>query len=216
MGLSASTPEITLPIPESPTKSSQDDALPSPTPRRGGKSTQLPISPGLQARMVELAREFRKEPTPSEGILWEMVRGKAPGARFRRQQPIGPFVVDFFCPESRLIVEVDGAIHAAQADRDRERQSLLEACGYHVLRLSASEVERSPRAALERIRGVMRPHRLTLSPLDEESAGNPAPTQSKSVEEPYHLNTTTPDQPTKRSTAPLSPRGRGDGGEGQR
>jgi very-short-patch-repair endonuclease len=60
--------------------------------------------------------------------------------KFRRQHPFGPFVVDFFCAERRLIVEVDGPIHAEQIDYDRERQSVLEACGYRVLRVSADAV----------------------------------------------------------------------------
>lgn len=114
--------------------------------------------------MVEVAREFRREPTRSEGMLWELVRGKQLGVRFRRQQPIGPFVVDFFCPAHRLIVEVDGAVHASQGERDWERQLLLEACGYRVLRLAAAEVERDPQGALGRIRTALTDSTRTATP----------------------------------------------------
>jgi len=56
--------------------------------------------------MTEVARGFRKAPTPSEAILWRALRGEAlDGRKFRRQQPIGPFIVDFYCSTERLIVE---------------------------------------------------------------------------------------------------------------
>jgi len=76
------------------------------------------------------------------------------GLRFRRQQSIGPYVADFFCAERRLIVEVDGAVHAGQREYDTERQGELEACGYRVLRLSATEVERDVTGCLARIRAA--------------------------------------------------------------
>jgi very-short-patch-repair endonuclease len=62
--------------------------------------------------MVEIAREFRKQPTKSEHILWGALRGKKlDGLKFRRQQPIGTFIVDFYNSAYRLVVEVDGPIH---------------------------------------------------------------------------------------------------------
>ena len=76
------------------------------------------------------------------------------GRRFRRQQPIGRFVVDFFCASERLIVEVDGAIHDQQREADAERQQILEALGYRVLRVSAELVETEIGVALERIRAA--------------------------------------------------------------
>jgi len=75
--------------------------------------------------------------------------------RFRRQQPIGPFIVDFYCPTHRLIVEIDGPIHDEQRDRDRERQALLEACGYRFLRVPAADVEHNlPRVREQIIRAL--------------------------------------------------------------
>lgn len=59
----------------------------------------------------------------------------------RRQQPIGSFVVDFYVPQSRLVIEIDGPVHALQRDRDRERQALLEELDLVFLRFSTSEVE---------------------------------------------------------------------------
>ena len=54
--------------------------------------------------------------------------------KFRRQHPIGPFVLDFCCVERRLAIEVDGEVHAAQRDRDAEREALLNAAGYRLFR----------------------------------------------------------------------------------
>ncbi|MBP1467702.1 DUF559 domain-containing protein [Candidatus Chloroploca sp. M-50] len=105
--------------------------------------------------MIEVARTFRKEPTGSEAILWNALRGKQLGGRkFRRQQPIGSFVVDFFCSEERLIVEVDGAIHANQIEADRARQELIESLGLRFVRVSAALVEQDLPRALEAIRAA--------------------------------------------------------------
>ena len=107
--------------------------------------------------MLHVARTFRKEPTASEDLLWQALRRKQLDSRkFRRQQPIGPFIVDFFCAGERLIVEVDGAIHELQRAADAERQSLLEAVGYRVMRFSADEVETNLPAVLTAIRTAWR------------------------------------------------------------
>jgi very-short-patch-repair endonuclease len=65
---------------------------------------------------------------------------KLSGLKFRRQHPIGPFVADFCCAHQRLIVELDGEIHASQRDRDVERTELLEGAGYVVLRFPNEQV----------------------------------------------------------------------------
>jgi very-short-patch-repair endonuclease len=115
--------------------------------------------------MLALAREMRREPTESERILWRGLRNRALGVKFRRQQPIGAFVVDFFCPDRGLIVEVDGPIHAEQVEYDRERQELLEACGYRMVRVSAESVVRELARVLKQITQALA---LPPSPLDGE------------------------------------------------
>jgi very-short-patch-repair endonuclease len=108
--------------------------------------------------MVEVAPQFRKQPTPSEAILWQALRGKQlDGRKFRRQQPIGPFVVDFFCPSERLIVEVDGPIHDQQRDADRQRQELLESLGLRFIRIAAADIETDLDATLATIRTALLP-----------------------------------------------------------
>ncbi len=113
------------------------------------------IPEALRRQMREVARQFRKAPTHGEARLWHTLRRKSlDGRKFRRQQPIGPFVVDFFCASERLIVEVDGPIHATQREADRARQHLLETLGLRFVRLSAEQVEHDLPAALAAIRNA--------------------------------------------------------------
>ena len=71
----------------------------------------------------------------AEKLLWERLRGRQlDGLKFRRQHPIGQCIVDFCCAEARLIVELDGGIHAVQRAWDAERTGMLEAQGYRVIR----------------------------------------------------------------------------------
>jgi very-short-patch-repair endonuclease len=110
----------------------------------------------LRRRMVGVARELRKRPTPSESILWAAIREqRLDGIRFRRQLAIGSFVVDFCAPSHKLVVEVDGAVHDAQVLRDAQRQELLESLGFKVVRLRADEVEQDLPSALSRIRAAL-------------------------------------------------------------
>lgn len=128
------------------------------------ESDRWVVSPALHKRATEIARRFRKEHTPSEAILWNAVRRKQlDGRRFRRQQPIGPFVVDFFCPSERLVVEVDGPIHDAQIELDRERQRLLESLGLRFVRLTAAQVETNLLSALGAIKAAFHKPMDTLS-----------------------------------------------------
>lgn len=109
--------------------------------------------PEIRRKMVEIAREFRKEPTKSEAILWEALRGKKlDGIKFRRQQPIGYFVVDFYNSIYRLVVEVDGLIHDNQVEADRARQDILEILGLNVLRVKSETVEKNLSHVLYEIR----------------------------------------------------------------
>ena len=94
-----------------------------------------------------LARRMRREMTQAELRLWLRLRNRAlAGFRFRRQAPIGSFVVDFFCAERKLVVEVDGEHHGFDAEvaRDATRQHWIEAQGHHVLRVSNHDVMTNP------------------------------------------------------------------------
>ena len=119
----------------------------------GGEGTdkwQVPLAQGQ--KMIEVARQFRKEPTLSEAILWQALRNrKLEGRKFRRQQPIGCFIVDFFCAAERLIVEIDGPIHESQKILDLQRQELLESLGLRFVRFSSHLVETNLPVALDTI-----------------------------------------------------------------
>jgi very-short-patch-repair endonuclease len=90
---------------------------------------------------IKQARALRKNMTAAERALWLRInRRQIASAKFRRQQTLGPYIVDFVCFEKRLIVEVDGGQHSEQIDRDQRRSAWLEAQGYRVLRFWNNEV----------------------------------------------------------------------------
>jgi leucyl-tRNA synthetase len=99
------------------------------------------ISKDTQHRIIEAAREMRQFPTRAEALLWEELRRKQlSGFKFRRQHIIYLFIVDFYCSEAKLVIEIDGGIHKAQADYDQYREDVLLTMGYKVLRFTNEEV----------------------------------------------------------------------------
>ena len=94
---------------------------------------------------LEIARTRRSDPTPAERHAWSLVRRRGLlGLKFRRQHILRGFIVDFYCPLLRLVLELDGAEHLlpTQAGYDAERTRLLEACGYRVLRVRNCDLSR--------------------------------------------------------------------------
>jgi very-short-patch-repair endonuclease len=84
---------------------------------------------------VDAARELRKRMTPAEEAAWVLLRDlRLARVKFRRQHPVGSFVLDFCCASLRLVIELDGAVHAVQSEDDQWRQRELEALGYRVMR----------------------------------------------------------------------------------
>jgi len=87
------------------------------------------------------ARRLRRDQTEAEDCLWQWLRGsRLEGWKWRRQVPVGPFIVDFLCLEAALVVEVDGGVHAERAQRDARRDAHLRARGLTVLRFWNREV----------------------------------------------------------------------------
>ncbi len=102
----------------------------------------MPHSPVREANKY-LARGMRQAMTGAELRLWLRLRNRGlEGYRFRRQAPLGPYIVDFFCPERKLVVEVDGDQHGFDAGRVRDaiRSRWLEAQGHTILRVSNNDV----------------------------------------------------------------------------
>jgi len=99
---------------------------------------------GASPGMLQLAGDLRRNMTNAEKMLWERLRNRqVDGFRFRRQHPIRDFVVDFFCYEAMLAIEVDGSVHLdlTQAEKDEERTYVLSQLGIRVIRVTNQEVE---------------------------------------------------------------------------
>jgi len=116
---------------------------------------------------TRIARALRRKETPAEKRLWSFLRGgKLDGLKFRRQHPIDRWYVDFACEQARLVVELDGGVHRldGQAERDEARTAAIEACGWHVLRLTNEAALFDTWAVLDAVRdaaklaGVVNPH----------------------------------------------------------
>jgi very-short-patch-repair endonuclease len=97
-----------------------------------------------------LARTFRKTPVLTERLLWKLLRDrKLGGVKFRRQVPIGPYIVDFLCFERRLIIEADGPHH--DPDRDAIRDVWIKQQGFRMLRFANAEVQNNTYGVLDAI-----------------------------------------------------------------
>lgn len=106
--------------------------------------------PPVSDQTRNLARRLRREMTSAERKLWTRLRRGSMGAKFRRQEPIGHYVCDFYCKEAKLIVELDGGghYHNDQAARDEGRTEFLAGLGFKVIRFSDSDVMRNPEGVL--------------------------------------------------------------------
>ena len=115
------------------------------------------VIPGQQVtkEKLERARELRREMTPAEKLLWEEVRAKKLGVRFRRQQIIEGFIVDFYCHKAALVVEVDGDIHDLQQEEDARREKVLREMGLRIVRFSNNEVFKNLSAVVGNIKELI-------------------------------------------------------------
>lgn len=110
---------------------------------------------GSTPEIEQAARKLRKNLTPAEALLWTALRNKQlEGLRFRCQHPVGNFILDFYCPSCKLVVEVDGKIHNKQTEYDDARTAKLAEYGYKVLRFSNEQVINDLPKVLAEIRRV--------------------------------------------------------------
>lgn len=133
---------------------------------------------GVTAVKVQRARELRRDMTPEERILWQALRRfRSRGYAFRRQQIISGFIADFYCHPARLVVEVDGGIHAQQPDYDTERDAIIAAHGLRILRIPNADIQHNLPAVLARITELLtprsegEPHSCLPFPAHGEGAG---------------------------------------------
>ena len=114
-------------------------------------------------RCISNARRLRSNLTDAESCLWKRLRSRQLlGIRFRRQAPIGKYVVDFISYEANLIIELDGGQHALQQAYDERRTAWLESQGFRVLRFWNHDVLQKMDAVLEVVCGLLTPPTLSL------------------------------------------------------
>ena len=173
----------------------KDIPSPQPSPRKRGEGATPPLPPAGEGKgeraLLKNAKKLRCNQTDAEQKLWYPLRAhRFLGLKFKRQKPLGRYIVDFICVEQRLVIELDGGQHAEQTAYDAERDNWLRSEGYTVLRFWNNEVMQELESVLEKVR-------LALSP-------GPSPASGRG-EGSYSLS-------------PLAGRGlgRGAGGEGWR
>jgi very-short-patch-repair endonuclease len=108
-----------------------------------GGQEDYPIYFGAGPELLRIAGDLRKSMTPAEKVLWERLRSKkVKGFRFRRQHPINDFIVDFFCYDAMLAIEIDGEVHGDdhQSERDKQRTIILKKLGIKELRFTNQQV----------------------------------------------------------------------------
>jgi very-short-patch-repair endonuclease len=116
---------------------------------------------------MEIAKYLRNNMTHSEKLLWDKLKGKQIcGLRFRRQHPIDLFIVDFYCHQVRLVIEVDGEIHDQQAEYDDGRSAEMEKFGIKILRFKNFEVENVIERVISEIESTVK-ERLKSPPLGD-------------------------------------------------
>jgi len=109
---------------------------------------------GERAQLLEYAKQLRSNQTEAEQRLWYYLRGKRlMGLKFKRQKPIGPYIVDFVCMEHKLVVEADGSQHGGRSDAKRD--AWFAAQGFTLLRFWNNEILEQTDMVLEQIRRVI-------------------------------------------------------------
>ena len=190
------------------------------------KDGRKPAFPGYQTAhsyaydlLKRFSKDNRRYATEAESILWNLLRGKQLGVRFRRQHPVEGYIPDFICLPCKLIIEVDGGYHylEGQPISDEERTVYLEAKGYHVLRFTNEEVIAAPEKVLSLIKDELNKrlnmaeqnnvlhHPTTPSQVNQNSLDPPTSGQSPRVASPSQVNQNSLDP----VGTPLLRRGRG-------
>ena len=119
-------------------------------------------------RKIRIARKFRRESTDSEALLWDILHDRMfLGLKFRRQYVVQGFILDFYCPDLRLAIEIDGSIHEGQREEDNWRQKILEQAEIVFFRIPSKRVERDMDSVLRELASFIK----TLLPLPLRDEG---------------------------------------------
>lgn len=114
---------------------------------------------------IKARQELRKNITPQELLLWKYLRRKNFNYKFKRQHSIGNFIVDFYCPTKKLIIEIDGGQHLDNQEADQERTWYFESLGLKVIRFWNNEVNKNITGVMMKIEEELKqPFRKTTSP----------------------------------------------------
>ncbi|MBP9732367.1 MAG: endonuclease domain-containing protein [Candidatus Magasanikbacteria bacterium] len=107
--------------------------------------------------LIDKRRKLRKNQTTAEHVLWQRLRRGQLGVKFRRQCSIGSFIVDFYCHELKLIIELDGWIHGEEEHREKDivRQQMLETQGYKIRRYKNEQIRYELKSVLQDIWNVV-------------------------------------------------------------
>lgn len=151
------------------------DLTPNPSPKERGEFSKKGIAQDhvfttdekSWSSLKEYARENRKNPTKAEDKLWQALRNKSTGHKFRRQHAIGKYIVDLVCIEKKLVIEIDGPIHNLQKREDQEREQILNDDGFRVIRFNNEDVLNNLNEVLVKIKSEL----STPSPLERGTGG---------------------------------------------
>ena len=125
----------------------------------------------MSDRMLANAKQLRSHMTEAEQLLWRELRAhRFQGWKFRRQQPLGPYIVDFVCMQARVVIEADGGQHNG-CERDRIRDAWLQQHGFNVLRYWNHDVVLQPDCVLDDIYRALSESPLSPTPLPRGERG---------------------------------------------
>ena len=169
----------------------------SPQARRWGE-----IQRQYTQQTLQNAQTLRETRTDAEGLLWHYLRDKQlDGYKFRRQQPIGPYIVDFACMPHKLLIELDGGQHAEQHAYDQKRDAFLREQGYTILRFWNNEIFEHCFEVLESILAALHHH----SPLEGESVSQGRQPAAEPVGGDELVGRPPPHQPSPHGSASATP-----------
>jgi very-short-patch-repair endonuclease len=155
-------------------------STPSPLAGEGGARR---AAVGGRGRALARAREMRKHPTEAERRLWSLLRAKRLGGwKWKRQQKLGRYIVDFVCLEARLIVEADGSQHIGSA-YDATRDAWIKAQGFTILRLYNNDILGNPEAVATAILVSLQAAAGASSPAARSPSPLPSPTRGEGVQD---------------------------------
>lgn len=186
------TGESIIPRQEGVSSSSHRDPLPgevgalphfSPLPlgeggRRPGEGKQGEGKHPLPENLLEFARQLRREQTDAERLLWSLLRDRRlAGLKFRRQHPVEPYIVDFYCHAARLAIELDGGQHNEPDERakDSKRSAFLEKRGIRILRFWNNDVLQNTEGVLQAIYDTLTPSPSPRGRGGDALTPNPSP-----------------------------------------